>query len=341
VGVAVHNGAAEIDERLTDILAQAAPFEVEVIVASDGSSDRTAELVRRRVESDARIRLIELARSGQSVAQSAIFDAARGEVVVLTDIETRFAPGCLAALVDPFVDRRVGCVTGVLRWHYDPRSNAARHEGLYWRYEQAVRAWESRAGWLAAGTGALLAVRRSIYKPAPANTSLDQMLPLYCRAAGSLVIVEPDAIGSDRATASLAELFESRTRIATQGIEANLRMSAQITPWRHPKAFLAIWSHKILRWATPWFAMLAIGAGAASYLAGAGPAYLVPPVVALVAAALAALGYVGLRLGGQVPLTGLPLTIAAVNLAFALAWVNVILRHPMGAWNAAPVSRDR
>ena len=336
VGIAVHDGAAEIEDRVANILAAPVPFKLEVIVASDGSTDDTAEIVRQLAATESRLRLVELDRAGQSATQSAIFGEARGDVVVLTDLQTRFEPGCVAALVAPFADPRVGCVTGVLRWHYDGYTNTARHEGLYWRYEQAVRAWESRAGWLAAGTGALLAVRRSMYRPAPANASLDQMLPLYCRAAGALVVVASDAIGSDRGTASLAELFASRTRIATQGIEANLRMSVRIAPLRRPMTFLAIWSHKILRWATPLFALLAVVGGIGLYLDGASPAYLLPVVAALAVGLLAVVGYVGQRLGRPIPLTGLALTIAAVNLAFSLAWLNVLLRRPMGAWETAP-----
>jgi cellulose synthase/poly-beta-1,6-N-acetylglucosamine synthase-like glycosyltransferase len=336
VGVAVHDGAAEIGERVADIVAQLLPFELEIIVASDGSTDETADVVRRLAASDRRIRLLELTRAGQSASQAAIFEAANGDVVVLTDLETRFAPGCVAALVRPFTDPRVGCVTGVLHFRWDARTATARDEGLYWRYEQAVRAWESRAGWLAAGTGALLAVRRRIFRRAPATASLDQMLPLYCRAAGSLVVVAADATGSDRGTASPGELVASRTRIATQGIEANLRMSARIRPWRQPGSFMAVWSHKILRWATPLAAALAVLGGVGMYLAGGSVIYLLPTAAAVLVGLLATAGYLGLRAGRPIPLTGLPMTIAGVNLAFGLAWLNVVLRRPMGAWESTP-----
>jgi cellulose synthase/poly-beta-1,6-N-acetylglucosamine synthase-like glycosyltransferase len=332
VGVAVHDGASEIAERLANILGDASGIELEVIVGNDGSTDGTPDFVRRLAASDSRIRLLDLARVGQSATQSAIVEAAQSEVVILTDVETRFAPGCLAALVAPFSSPRVGAVTGVLAWHYDQQTGTARHEGLYWRYEQWVRAAESRAGWLAAGTGALLAVRRSAYQPSPANTSLDQMLPLYCREAGLLVLVAPAAVGSDRGTASLGELFNSRVRIATQGIEANLRMSGRITPWRRPGSFLALWSHKILRWATPLLATLAVIAGAVLFAAGESPLFLVPGLAAIGVGLLALISYLGLRLGRALPLTGLALTILAVNLAFSLAWVNVVLRRPIGAW---------
>jgi cellulose synthase/poly-beta-1,6-N-acetylglucosamine synthase-like glycosyltransferase len=332
VGIAAHNAAANIEGRVANVLAQAVRFEVEVVVASDGSSDATTSLVNEIAGTDGRVRLLDLPRVGQSAAQTAIFEQARGEIVVLTDAETRFQDGCLAALVAPFASNHVGCVTGILRWHYDARSDTAQHEGAYWRYEQLVRGWESRAGWLSAGTGALLAVRRSLYRAAPAHASLDQMLPLYSRAAGATVLVAADAVGVDRGTASVGEQLRSRTRIATQGIEANLRMSIRIPPWRMPGTFLAIWSHKLLRWATPFLVGFAAIAGVALYAGGESRLYLLPAAALVVGLVLALIGYLCARAGRRIPLVGLPVTIAAVNLAFAMGWLNVMLRRRVRAW---------
>jgi cellulose synthase/poly-beta-1,6-N-acetylglucosamine synthase-like glycosyltransferase len=337
VGIAVHNGAAQVAERVSDILEDATTGStraMELIVASDGSTDGTADVVRALTATDPRIRLLDLERVGQSAAQGRIFEAATSEIVVLTDVETRFADACLAALAKPLADPRVGCVTGILRWHYDERTHTARDEGLYWRYEQRVRAWESRAGWLTAGTGALLAVRRSVYKPAPAHASLDQMLPLYARERGFLTVVAPSAVGTDRGTASAAAQRASRTRIATQGIEANLRMSVRIKPWRSPGAFVAIWSHKILRWATPILAALAATSGTYLAASGASAAYLAPLAAIGLVAALAFLGWAGRKLNVRVPLTGFALTLVNVNVAFAAAWLNVVLRRRVGAWES-------
>lgn len=334
IGIAVHNGADQTSDRLANISEQSPPFGLEMLVASDGSTDGTVAAVAREAATDERIRVIDLPRMGQSAAQAAIFDAARGEIVVLTDVETRFEPGCLEALVAPFADPRVGCATGVLRWHYDVSTDTSRHEGLYWRYEQQVRAWESRAGWLAAATGALLAVRRSLHRPVPPHASLDQMLPLLARANDLLVLVVGAAAGSDRGAAGLREQFFSRTRIATQGIEANLRMCLRIAPWRRPGSFLAIVSHKLMRWATPLFVAAAVLAGVVAFLDRGEIGYLIPLGVTTAVGLVASAGYLGLRLNRTVPLTGFPMTIVAVNLAFALAWLNVIARRRVGSWES-------
>lgn len=331
VGLAVHNAADQLAERLANIFDADVGARLEVIVASDGSTDQTAEVVRQLAAADDRVRLLELPRMGQSAAQARIFEAAAGEIVVLTDAETRFAPGFLRHLLAPLGDARVGCTTGVLRWVYDERTATAQHEGLYWRYEQQVRQWESRAGWLSAATGALLAVRRSVYRPAPAHASLDQVLPLVTREQGLLVLAVPSAVGTDRGSSSLGEQFRSRVRIATQGIEANLRMTMRIPPWRSPGTWLAIWSHKILRWATPFF-VLALAVGAALLVAGGHAVYASALAGVGLWLVVAGLAYVAARRRLRLPLAGFALTVLAVNVSFALAWRNVLLRRRIGSW---------
>ena len=95
------------------------------------------------------------------------------------------------------------------------------NEGAYWRYERAVRAAESRAGFLTAVTGAILAVRRSTFRRVPPTASMDHLLPLYSRAAGYLVVYLSDALATDRPMSGVREQFRNRARTATQGIEAN------------------------------------------------------------------------------------------------------------------------
>ena len=332
VGIAVHDEAGQLDARIANILEQDVPFELDVIVASDGSTDASVELVQRRAAVDPRIRILDLPRSGQTAAQRSIFGAARGDVVVLSDAETRFAPGCLAALVEPFGDPRVGAATGHLAWLDPDRTETSRNEGAYWRYEQWVRRIESEAGWLTAVTGALLAVRASTYRPVPDHASMDHVLPLAVRDQGLLVVAVPAAKASDRTVGGLREQFRNRSRTATRGIRANLTMAGRLTPWRRPSAFLTIWSHKILRWATPILAGVAAVAALALALAGQ-PLYLVPIGVGLLGLALAGLGFV-MRARGRPPRwASLPLAIVVVNVAFLNGWLNLLLGRRIGAWH--------
>ena len=345
IGIAIHDEAAQLDDRIADVLAQEVPFELDVIIASDGSTDETAQVAAAAARRDARIRLLDLPRGGQAAAQAAIFAASRGEIVVLTDAETRFRPGSLAALLAPFDDPRVGATTGRIVWLDEERTETARNEGAYWRYEQFVRAAESRAGWLTAVTGAILAIRRSAYREVPPHVSMDQQLPLVAREQGLVVLAVPDATATDRTMGDVNEQFRSRARMATQGIRANLSMVGRLTPWRRPSAFLAIWSHKILRWATPILAAIAAASAVALGLGGE-PGYLVPVAAGVVVLLLAAFGW-ALRARGHSPRLGsLPLAIVVVNLAFLNGWLNLLVGRRIEAWQrerlaVAPTKPDR
>jgi cellulose synthase/poly-beta-1,6-N-acetylglucosamine synthase-like glycosyltransferase len=333
VGIAAHQEGARIADRVADILAQEVPFELEVIVASDGSTDATAVIARRLAAGDPRVVLLDLPRGGQTAAQTAIFDAATGDVVVLSDAETRFAEGCLEALVAPFADPRVGCTTGRLAWLDSGRTPTSRNEGAYWRYEQLVRGLESRAGWLTAVTGALLAIRRSSYRPVPAHASMDHLLPLYVREQGDVVLSVPEAIASDRGIAGLRDQFRNRSRTATRGIRANLSVVGTLTPWRHPSAAIAIWSHKLLRWTTPWLALIA-AIGALWLVVDGEVAYLLPLGLGMLVVVLAGVGYLVRGSRRRAPrITSLPLAVVVVNLAFLNGWLNVVRGRRIEAWH--------
>jgi cellulose synthase/poly-beta-1,6-N-acetylglucosamine synthase-like glycosyltransferase len=337
VAIAVHDEAAAIAERIADALAQveSGAQVVEVLVGSDGSTDATEAIVAGLAADDARVRLVSLPRSGQTPTQAALFAMARGEVVVLTDAETRFLPGCLAALAEALRDPRVGCVTGRLEWRDEGATATSTQEGLYWRYERRIRDLESRAGLLTAVTGALLAVRASAYRAVPATASMDHLLPLYVREAGGLVVYVPDAVATDRPISGLREQFRNRTRTATRGIQANLSMVGALSPWRRPGPAVAIWSHKLLRWATPWFVLVVSGAGLVLGARGQ-TAYLVAPAAAAALAVVAVAAHMIVATGRRPPRPiAFARSFAVVNLAFAAGWINVIRGRGIEVWHRA------
>jgi cellulose synthase/poly-beta-1,6-N-acetylglucosamine synthase-like glycosyltransferase len=335
VAIAVHDEGAHIAERIANVFAQeqSGARLTEVIIGSDGSIDDTDEVVNELARMEPRLRLLALARGGQTATQSALFDAATADVVVLTDAETRFEPGCLAALAEPFRDPRVGCATGRLEWRDEAATATSANEGLYWHYERLVRELESRAGFLTAVTGALLAVRLSARRPVPPSASMDHLLPLYVREEGGLVVYVSAALATDRPISGLREQFRNRTRTATRGIRANLSMVGRLAPWRTPRAAVAIWSHKLLRWATPWFIATA---GIAGLVLGAGgsPAYLVAPAIILAAGVAAAGAHLMIGFSRRPPrLAAFARSFVVVCAAFAVGWINVLRGRRIDVWH--------
>lgn len=337
VAIAVHDEATHIADRIADALAQdpGGARILEVLVGSDGSTDGTDRIVAGIAAREPRVRLLSLPRSGTTPVQHAMFQAARGDVVLLTDAETRFAPGCVDALAEAFRDPRVGCATGRLEWQGEDATATSRNEGLYWRYERWVRGLESRAGFLTAGTGAILAIRRSCYRDVTSTTGMDHLLPLFVNEQGRLAVYVPDAVATDRPITGLREQFRNRARTATRGIEANLSMAGRLVPWRHPRAAVAMWSHKLLRWATPWLVLTVASTGLVLAASGR-PAYAVAPAGLAVGGAAAVLAHQISRTGRKPPRPiAFARAFAVVNLAFVVAWLNVLRGRPIEAWHRA------
>src|SRR5439155_18723983 len=154
VAIAVHNEVAVIADRVADAYAQeeSGARILEVLVGIDGSTDQTAAVVRQLALEEPRLRLIDLPRVGQTATQNALFEAAVGDVVVLTDAETRFRPRCLVVMAEALRDPRVGCATGRVEWCNQNATATSTNEGLYWRYERRVRLLERRVSFLTADT---------------------------------------------------------------------------------------------------------------------------------------------------------------------------------------------
>ena len=162
----------------------------EVIVASDGSSDRTVELSTAFARRDHRVKLLDLERAGKVNAQNTAVDAARGELLAFSDANAYWEPDALRALVARLAPERVGYVCGELRLLDTDGSN---QEGAYWRFEAGTRLRESRLRSITAGNGAIYAVRRDAYLRLDPRTSHDLSFPFNLVKRGWSAVYEPAA----------------------------------------------------------------------------------------------------------------------------------------------------
>jgi hypothetical protein len=183
-----------------------------------------------------------------------------------------------------------------------------------------------------------MAVRRDCYRPAPPDASLDQLLPLFVREQGLAVIVAPDAIATDRGPSSLGDQYQNRMRIATQGIRANLMMARRILPWRAPGPALALWSHKVLRWATPWLLGASLW-GAILLVRQGRVAYALPIAATVGVAGVAGAAALSPTRVGSTRIGGLALSFVVVNAAFLVGWLNVLRGRRIASW--APIASRR
>jgi cellulose synthase/poly-beta-1,6-N-acetylglucosamine synthase-like glycosyltransferase len=282
--VAAYREEHGITDRVANLLALDYPRDrLEVIVACDGSPDDTAPRAR-----DAGADLVlELPRGGKVRAQDAAVERARGEIVAFTDANARWASGALRALVAPFADRRVGYVCGQLTLHGAAGTN---QESLYWRYEMALRALESRLASVTAGNGAIYATRRDAYLRVDPVMGHDLSFPFNMVKRGWRALYVSAAVATEPMVPSLEGEFARKRRMMSHTWPIVLR-GGMLSPRGYGALYaFMIGSHRLLRYATPFLHLVALGANIVLYALDAGTAYTVTLALqlALLVAALAA-----------------------------------------------------
>jgi poly-beta-1,6-N-acetyl-D-glucosamine synthase len=206
----VYNGERWIRAKLESILALHYPQElIEIIVVSDGSTDRTAAIVREFASP--RIRLFELPRGGKALALNAALREASGEILFLTDVRQALHPDALRNLVACFADPEIGVASGELMIVKGETLEEA-NVGLYWRYEKWIRERLSEKDSVIGATGAIYAMRRELAIPLPPDTLLDDVyLPVSALFQGYRVILDRTAYAYDYPTSLDAE-FRRKVR---------------------------------------------------------------------------------------------------------------------------------
>jgi biofilm PGA synthesis N-glycosyltransferase PgaC len=230
--VAAYNEAALIARRRDELVAllDVEGVEGELLIVSDGSTDRTAEAACDGAGD--KVRVIELSHNvGKAEALTRAVAAASGDIVVFDDPQVGGVSGDLC------LDSEAGVTSGV---------------GLYWRYEKAVRKLESRVHSTVGATGAISAVRRSLFRPIPPRTILDDVYwPLHVVMQGYRVTHDESACAFDRLPSRAKDEFRRKVRTLSGNFQLVARAPAILLPWRNPVCFQFL-SHKLLRLAVPW-----------------------------------------------------------------------------------------
>jgi cellulose synthase/poly-beta-1,6-N-acetylglucosamine synthase-like glycosyltransferase len=331
--VVAHNEVERIGARIENLKALDYPERsVEILVVSDGSTDGTAERARAGHPSRTRVIAFE-ARRGKPAVLNEIVPQSRGDIVVLADARQRFDPGALRALVGHFADPAVGAVSGDLILTDDGRPSAVgRGVGAYRRYESFVRLCESRVGSTVGTTGAIYAIRRSLFPRLPEDTLLDDVLiPMRIVRRGYRVLFEPAARAFDQAPATAREEFGRKARTLAGNFQLFFRERWLMNPLGNP-LWLQTISHKGLRLLGP---LLLLAALASNLILIGRPGYR---------PALLAQGtfYAGALLGGLLrgrgrvsPLFSLPYTFCLVNCAALAGAFRFLTSRQRVTWDKA------
>jgi biofilm PGA synthesis N-glycosyltransferase PgaC len=336
--IVVRNEEAVIARKLDNVLTlDYPPAKLDVVVVSDGSSDRTPAILAdyardsrfqtqeradERTGAQTRVRtLIKPVSQGKAAGLNDAIKLAAGEVLLFTDARQQIEPGALRLLIENFADPEVGAASGELMLGDPARGESGRGMGLYWRIEKKVRELESASGSVTGATGALYCARRSLLdaSPLPEGAILDDvLLPMQIVRQGSRVIFDPRAHAWD--SPDLGEGREFSRKVRT--LSGNYQL-LQLAPWllssENAIRFEFV-SHKLSRLAVP-FALLALLI-ASAFLPQ--PFYRAALGAQLAFYALSLVALAGVKIGPLSRLADPARTLVVLNSAALVAFVNFV-----------------
>jgi cellulose synthase/poly-beta-1,6-N-acetylglucosamine synthase-like glycosyltransferase len=302
---------------------------LELIVAVDGGAAPGADATAERARAAGADVVLELPRTGKVRAQDAAVAAAHGKLLAFSDANSRWEPGALRALIAPFSDAAVGYACGQVRFVSDAGTN---QENLYWRYEMWLRANESALASITAGNGAIYAVRREAYMHVDAVMGHDLSFPFGIVKRGRRAVYAPDALAAEKMVPTIAGEGRRKRRMMSHAWAIVLR-GGLLSPRGYPPLYaLMMYSHRVLRYASPLLHLAALGATLGLLRAGRTYRIALLAQAGVLAAAVA---------GGRVRLR--PLLVARYYVATTTALATGLydhLRHGTDAgWEAAEGTR--
>jgi cellulose synthase/poly-beta-1,6-N-acetylglucosamine synthase-like glycosyltransferase len=266
--VAAHNESDVIEGRVRNLLDLDYTRElIEIVVASDASTDGTDDVVERLAAEDGRVKLVRCERGGKVAAQNRGVGESTGEIVAFSDANALWQRDALRKLVRSFADPAVGYVTG--RASYEAADGTNR-EGAYWRFELWLRAQESRLGSVTAGNGPIYAVRRSDWVDVQPWCGHDLGLPYLMVQRGRRAVYDPDAVSTEKPSRDIEDEYRRKVRMLRGAwVHVFRGMLRRVGP----VYFVELISHRLLRYASGILHLVLIGSSIA--LVGEGWVYRV------------------------------------------------------------------
>ncbi len=247
--IPVYNEEIIIESKIKNSLLLDYPKEkLEIIVASDGSTDDTKAIVKKYLNQE--VKFFEFPRGGKLATLNRVFPKTKGNILVLTDTSAMFNNDALRMLVRHFVNDDIGVVTGVEKIR-TKENYISKSEQSYWNYESKIKELESKIYSTVGANGPIYAIRRDLFPSIPSHLNLcdDMTISLNAVQKGKRIILEPQAIALEDVSLTLREEWRRKKRISTRAWQALLYHKNLLNPFRSHVAFPLIF-HKVLRWLT-------------------------------------------------------------------------------------------
>ena len=326
--IPAYNEEAHIEARLRNSLALDYPKEqLEIVVASDGSTDATNAIVTRFQSQG--VKLVSMPKNiGKSVMLTEVVPLLRGEIIVLSDASSELEPNALRELVCDFADPEVGCVSGLYRLKSTGGDLRGEGESLYWRYETFIKEQESHLHSILGAHGAFYAIRKSLFRPLEhASINDDYLIAMRIVEQGRRAVYQPKAVAWERELASVEGEFSRRRRIAVGNCQQVVELAHLLNPLRGWIAF-TFFSHKVLRTLAPLFMISLV---VSSFLSTA-PLARMLFLLQLIFYGAALLGYFCQKQGKVIKWLSAPLYFCLGNLAMLAGLLKFCFSRQRFTW---------
>jgi cellulose synthase/poly-beta-1,6-N-acetylglucosamine synthase-like glycosyltransferase len=329
--ISAYNEASSIGAKLDNILSLEYPRDcLEVIIASDGSTDGTDAIVKQYTEYG--VKLLSLSRVGKAAALNTAVNAASGEIVVFSDANSIYRTDAIQQLVRPFGDPKVGGVAGNQVYRREGSGGSSTDgERAYWNFDRMLKQYQGKSGNTLAATGAIYAIRRSLFEPIPDGVSDDLFTSTGIIVRKYRLIFAPKAIAFEPVAATSQVEFGRKVRVIMRSWKAFFFRRELLNPFRYKYYAIQLFSHKILRYLMvfPLLTLLFVS----PFLWNAGFLYQMATIAQAVFYTCAVVGLLlnGTRFGRKKIFT-IPFYFCMVNAASLVAMIKVLRGHQIKHW---------
>jgi len=328
--ITAFNEENAIRHKLENTLAIDYPKEkLEVLVASDGSTDGTDEIVQEFAAQGVRLLRVD-GRQGKTATQNAAVEAASGEIILFSDATTDYSPDVFRRILPPFGDDSVGCVAGRLEYIDQIGTTVGRGARNYWSYETFIKMAEASTCSLIGASGCLYAVRRSAYEPMYPEACSDFLICTTLYRKGLRSVFEPDAVCFEQTNDHAQDEMRMRIRVISQTFTDLWRNRDMMDPFKSGFFAVELISHKLLRYAVP--LILATLLVSSMLLDRSSSIYMTALAGQAAFYGMAAAAWLLERAGMRLSLLAMPLYFVLANLASVIAFYKFLRGERYARW---------
>ena len=334
--VAAYNEAGFMKDKIANTLLLNYPAgKLNLLFITDGSTDDTPNIIAQYPQ----IQLLHQSqRAGKIAAIHRAMEFVHTDAVVFTDANTFLNKDALIKICRHYHDTTIGAVAGEKRVHFDENADAsAAGEGFYWKYESALKKWDSELYSVVGAAGELFSVRRHLYQSVPADTVLDDfMISMLIAKKGYRIVYEPEAYATETASENVSEELKRKIRIAAGGIQSILRLKSLFNPFIYPVLSFQYISHRVLRWTiTPFLLILSFALNIILALEPGAIGYQLLLLAQILFYILALLGFIMEKKQLRIKILFIPYYFCVMNYAVLVGIIRYFTGKQSAVWEKA------